>query len=361
MAWRVSPAAQATPEFQFRRNSLLVILACVMFTSVLTLGVSSEWMFSVQDRGALAFIALKNVALFVWLWRRPGALRLVGLTELLLEGAGGVLKLGHTLLVEQTASGLGGYAYWLVLNYFIAALVFPPRAALGVSLGWFAALLGLGAVYWLSPAIPADLRALWGNALLQLYLTHATFIAFLTLQGGLLRRYLQAIVEAERAARAALVDDLTGLPNRRQLDLWLQAQQARAEQTGDPWSVILFDLDHFKRVNDTFGHAAGDRVLRASAQAAGGVLEEGDRLGRWGGEEFLVIVPGQGHAGALRLAEQLQAAVAAQAHGEVGSVTVSCGVAQSLPGERYPELLERADAALYAAKRGGRALVTVAS
>ncbi|MBB5236087.1 GGDEF domain-containing protein [Deinococcus budaensis] len=361
MAWRVSPAAQATPEFQFRRHSLLVILACVMLASGLTLGVSSEWMFTARDQGVLGFIAVKNVALFVWLWRRPGALRLVGLTELLLEGTGGVLSLGETLLVERAASGLGGYAYWLVLNYFVAALVFSPRTALGVSLGWFAALLGLGGAYWLSAATPAALRAQWGNDLLQLYLTHATFIAFLTLQGGLLRRYLQAMVQAERAARAALVDDLTGLPNRRQLDLWLQAQQARAGQTGDLWSVILFDLDHFKRVNDTFGHAAGDRVLRAAAQAAGGVLEEGDRLGRWGGEEFLVIVPGQGRAGAERLARDLQAAVAAQPHGEVGQVTVSCGVAQSQPGERYPELLERADAALYTAKRAGRALVVVAS
>lgn len=352
--------AEETPEFQFRHRSLLVILGCVLGASIVTLCVSGAWLFTALDRLVLSFIVVKNAVLFVWLWRRPRALVRVGVLELLFEGVGGVGKLWLALMVEHTAYSLGGYSYWLTLNYFIAALVWRGRTALWVSLGWFAVLLTLGGLYWFSPGIPGGTKEQYGNTLLQLYLTHATLIAFLTLQGGLLRQYLLAILRAERHARLAHLDGLTGLANRRQLEEWLRLGRERAEGTGQEWSVILFDLDHFKRVNDTHGHAAGDEVLRATAAAVRGVLRNGEYLGRWGGEEFLVILPGVGQPAAARVASRLQAAVAAAPHGGVGPVTVSCGVAQGAPGESVPALLARADEALYAAKRGGRALVEVA-
>ncbi|MDL2345249.1 diguanylate cyclase [Deinococcus sp. MIMF12] len=358
MTWRAPGTLASSPEFRFRYGSLLVVLVGVMVTSVVTLLLSPGWNFSASDRLGLGLLALKNVALTAWLWRRPDHFARIGLIELVIEGAAGLVKLWSALLVDQTASGLGGYVYWLSLNYFVAALVLRPRAALTVSLGWFAALLGIGAVYWLAPGIPVERRVLWGNALLQLYLSHLTLIAFLTVQGQLLRRYLRAIVHAEREARFANVDGLTGLANRRQLDLWLgEAGRGGADR---PWSVILFDLDHFKAVNDAHGHLTGDRVLQAVAGAARSALGPGEQLGRWGGEEFLVVLPGRTQAQAADLAARLSEAVAAQeATGSV-RVTVSCGVAQARPGEVAGDVLARADAAMYRAKAEGRARVRLA-
>lgn len=358
MTWRAPGTLAGSPEFRFRYGSLLVVLVGVMVTSVVTLLLSPGWNFSVSDRLGLAGLALKNVALTVWLWRRPDHFARIGLIELVLEGTGGLVKLWSALLVEQTAYGLGGYVYWLALNYFVAALVLRPRAALVVSLGWFTALLGIGMAYWLAPGIPAGRRVLWANALLQLYLSHLTLIAFLTVQGRLLRRYLRAIVHAERQARFAHVDGLTGLANRRQLDAWL-AEVGRGGAEA-PWSVILFDLDHFKAINDAHGHVVGDRVLQAVAGAARKALGAGDRLGRWGGEEFLVVLPGRTQAQAADLAGRLSAAVAGQEVPEVGRVTVSCGVAQAWPGEAAGDVLRRADEAMYRAKDEGRARVRLA-
>ncbi|WP_158679798.1 GGDEF domain-containing protein [Deinococcus sp. NW-56] len=356
MTWRAPGSLASSPEFRFRYGSLLVVLVGVMVTSVVTLLLSPGWNFSVSDRLGLGGLALKNVALTVWLWRRPDHFTRIGLIELVLEGLGGLVKLWSALLVEQTAYGLGGYVYWLSLNYFVAALVLRPRAALTVSLGWFAALLGLGVAYGLTPGIPAERRVLWANALLQLYLSHLTLIAFLTVQGRLLRRYLGAIIRAERQARFAHVDGLTGLPNRRQLDAWLEG----AGRGTGAWSVILFDLDHFKAINDAHGHVVGDRVLQAVAGAARKALGPGEQLGRWGGEEFLVVLPGRTQAQAAELAARLSEAVAGQEVPGVGRVTVSCGLAQAWPGEAAQDVLRRADAAMYRAKDEGRARVRLA-
>ncbi|KEF34567.1 hypothetical protein RDMS_06580 [Deinococcus sp. RL] len=355
MAWRAPGTLAGRPEFRFRYGSLLVVLVGVMVTSVLTLLLSPGEGFAAVDRLGLGLLALKNVVLSVWLWRRPADFVRVGLLELALEAAAGLYKFWSALHGGSEVFGLGAYSYWLSLNYFVASLVLRPGAALAVSLGWFAALLTVGGLYWFSPETTPAQRAGSGNSLLQLYLSHLTLMAFLTLQGRLLRRYLRAIVRAEREARFARTDGLTDLANRRQLDAWL------AETGGFAvWSVILFDIDRFKEVNDRHGHAAGDRVLQAVAGAARSALGPGERLGRWGGEEFLVVLPGRTQAQAAQLAGQLSAAVAGLVLPEIGPVTVSCGVAQAQPGEAAGEVLARADAAMYRAKAEGRARVRLA-
>jgi diguanylate cyclase (GGDEF)-like protein len=152
----------------------------------------------------------------------------------------------------------------------------------------------------------------------------------------------------------ATVDPLTRAFNRRKLSEILADETSRARRYATPLSVILFDIDHFKRVNDTYGHDAGDVVLTEMARLVMGLLRENDRLARWGGEEFLVVAPGVGLEGAAELAERLRAAVAAQAFPGVPGVTASFGVAQYRPGEPPEPLVKRADAALYRAKEGGR-------
>ena len=158
-------------------------------------------------------------------------------------------------------------------------------------------------------------------------------------------------------ARLAREDALTGLPNRRAFDEALQREVARAERSAGRLSALALDVDHFKRVNDAHGHAAGDAVLAAVAARAASALRAGDLLARRGGEEVAALLPGADLAAAAEVAERIRAAVAGApipAGGRPLTVTVSLGCAALEPGESGTLLLARADARLYAAKAGGR-------
>lgn len=181
--------------------------------------------------------------------------------------------------------------------------------------------------------------------------------------GPFTARYLAAgdpaARELEALAGLARRDALTGLPNRRAFDEALARELARADRGGAPLAVVALDVDHFKRVNDAHGHAAGDAALRAVAERARGALRAGDLLARVGGEEFGALLPGAALADAREVAERIRAAVeAAPVPVTAASVplrlTVSLGCAARVSGEAAAALVGRADARLYDAKRGGR-------
>jgi diguanylate cyclase (GGDEF)-like protein len=156
--------------------------------------------------------------------------------------------------------------------------------------------------------------------------------------------------------RQALVDGLTGLANRRACSDALHAETARAERLETPLSVVLADLDGFKDVNDAHGHAVGDEVLRAFADVLRETLRESDVAGRWGGEEFLLLLPGADEEGAAHLAERVRVALADRSIRSAPDlrVTASFGVAE-FAGHPSPEqLVAAADGALYRAKRAGK-------
>jgi diguanylate cyclase (GGDEF)-like protein len=163
--------------------------------------------------------------------------------------------------------------------------------------------------------------------------------------------------------RQALVDGLTGLANRRHLDQELASNLARAERAGGSVSLILADLDDFKQVNDEHGHACGDTVLREFAALMNEVVREGDTAGRWGGEEFALLLPDTALDGAQRVAERLRQALEEQVilspEGEPLRVTVSLGVAAYPDLGGRAELVAAADEALYRAKRAGKNQVVV--
>jgi two-component system cell cycle response regulator len=160
--------------------------------------------------------------------------------------------------------------------------------------------------------------------------------------------------------RASRTDHLTGLHNRRHLDEQYQQLLSSARRHGVPLTVLIVDVDHFKRVNDTYGHPAGDAVLQEVASRIAASVRTEDVVGRWGGEEFLVLAPHSDLQGAAALAERLRAGVGAvpiTAAEAVLSVTVSVGGATACGAEsggRDDDLLRTADANLYAAKTGGR-------
>ncbi len=175
---------------------------------------------------------------------------------------------------------------------------------------------------------------------------------------------LQDEVDALRDRVSALeqlaaTDHLTGAWNRVHFDRLIDAELARSALEQQPLSLVLLDIDHFKRINDSFGHGVGDSVLRELVSLVVSRTRASDVLFRWGGEEFAVLAASAGYRGAERLAENLCRAVAGHRFETVGTVTVSLGVAERFGDESAEALFNRLDAALYAAKEGGRNRVVV--
>jgi len=215
--------------------------------------------------------------------------------------------------------------------------------------------------------VPLPIRApAWGMLLLERVGGEGFTTEELALAGEFIRLALVHVDQALTAIqlrRSAELDALTGTFNRRTIDQWLVRSFGEAERDGQPISVLFVDMDHFKAINDKFGHACGDHCLRSVAQALRAALGEGDLLGRYGGEEFIAVLPGRGGAAARQLGEQLRADVERLAldwEGQPLRLTVSVGVATRLHDERPAHTIDRADKALYAAKRGGRNCVHVA-
>lgn len=171
---------------------------------------------------------------------------------------------------------------------------------------------------------------------------------------GIVRNATERVQTEERLKQLATTDTLTGICNRRHFDETLASEIDRAARFSSPLSLILFDIDHFKRVNDTFGHQAGDRVLTQLAVTVGSTIRTVDLFARWGGEEFVVLLPGSDLNAGRLLAEKLRMALEKQPFSDVGQVTCSFGVAEYTPGDNMDALIKKVDRCLYHAKASGR-------
>ena len=169
----------------------------------------------------------------------------------------------------------------------------------------------------------------------------------------LTRPLLRAFRWTEEQASEARIDALTGLANRRALEEILAAEISRAQRFTHELAVVLLDLDRFKEINDSFGHAAGDAMLREVSRLLISLARQGDTVARWGGEEFVVVLPETDLAGAQQFAERLRRTIEAHAVGEM-KTSASCGVATMLHEDSVDELVGAADQALYQAKSNGR-------
>jgi diguanylate cyclase len=169
---------------------------------------------------------------------------------------------------------------------------------------------------------------------------------------------LQQSLEAIRAE--SLTDPLTGLGNRKYFDRSIEMAVQNAIANGEPLSLLMFDIDHFKSFNDSYGHLTGDQVLRLVGMSLKQTIKGQDITARYGGEEFAVVLPNTALRQALTVADHIRRAVMAKelkkkSTGEIlGRVTISVGVSMLKPGDDTDALIERADACLYAAKRNGR-------
>lgn len=243
--------------------------------------------------------------------------------------------------------------FWMPLCYSSVFVFFSLRIALTASALTFTVLIGPIIAAYALGSVPA-----WGPnfpvMVVNLALAQLTYVAML-FAIALMRTDFARTTERAKAMQAlAVTDALTGLPNRRALTELLTAQMALSYRGEQTLSVVLIDVDHFKQVNDRHGHAVGDAVLVQLGEVLQSQVRVSDRVGRWGGEEFLVVAPATTLWAAADVAERIRQSVAEWPFAHQQEVTISLGVTQVLPGDGLDTLLQRADRALYRAKQRGR-------
>jgi diguanylate cyclase len=164
-------------------------------------------------------------------------------------------------------------------------------------------------------------------------------------------------VELKVIHTQAMQDTLTGLPNRNAYNQRVKDEIARYKRYGTPLTMVIWDIDHFKKINDTFGHKSGDKVLALTANQLQESTRDTDFIARFGGEEFVMLLPNTDVTLALNLVEDLRVLIAAtgfNANGKAVPITISCGLTQFLADDTEDSFFERADKALYEAKNTGR-------
>ena len=252
----------------------------------------------------------------------------------------------------------------LSLIYLVSFLFGVFRLSTSQLLGLTAFVsLSYAGILALQPYPPAEQDRLNQDILRWIVLT--TVLMFFSIMGGyvssLRKKLAQAHVGLEKALlrieNMAARDELTGVLNRRSLVTVMGQQKGRADRYGAGFSLLMVDIDHFKQINDTYGHAAGDTVLTRFAKAAAASMRLSDTFGRYGGEEFVAVLDQTNLEGACVVGERMCAMARRLQYEEVAvtlRVTVSLGIAQYRPPEDWHALIERADRALYRAKAGGR-------
>ncbi|MFG1300377.1 sensor domain-containing diguanylate cyclase [Xanthobacter sp. V3C-3] len=280
---------------------------------------------------------------------------------------------GMVILREPSTDGHGNTGIRIDTSPSVIEMVSGPASSLvtrspldGIErlyvsrrIGAFPLVMTVG---WSLPSLFAEWRQ---RAIITATLTLCVCL-LLALTVGALRRALDRSRDMEQQLESmATTDQLTGLPNRRAIDAQLASELRRARRDAMPLALLMVDIDHFKRVNDTYGHAAGDVALRAVAGRIADMLHRaGDFAGRFGGEEFVVLLPATTLEGARITAERIRADIE-RAMIDTGEakirLTASVGVAVSVATDTPTDLLSRADSALYAAKGTGRNRVSVES
>ncbi len=257
--------------------------------------------------------------------------------------------------IEQQLMVLVGGHFWAVGLLIAGAFVMLDRRR-GVIAGL--AILGISILLTVTGVLREYMAATPPAAETLMYLVRVhvflgLLLALLAGVAGMRDQLQRALLRAEILHDWATTDPLTGLANRRAAEAGLEREIAYARRYGQPMSVIIADLDHFKDVNDTHGHAHGDRVLREVTARLQARVRDSDLTARWGGEELLVIAPGIDLQEATALAERCRRALAEEPVAGLG-ITATLGVAEFTPEDDRESLLARADRQLYAGKAAGR-------
>lgn len=282
---------------------------------------------------------------------------------------------GNTQLLAITAGANSAVALLLVYLLLTGHMVLTSLglvAATGLGMLWSTWTQGMGGATWAYPLVVAiyllfrPRGAITTNAVLLLGIFPG---AILSLDPGLASRFLMTVTMVSafsgvfalavergyrRADRLAQTDPLTATLNRRLLPDTLAAALERRGQRGETSTLIVLDVDHFKSINDAHGHARGDDILVRLGELLRGSVRDEDRIFRYGGEEFVILLPGEPTAAAVGLAERLRRDVARYGEESGFGITISLGIAELQDGDTVDGWLDRADQALLVAKRQGR-------
>jgi diguanylate cyclase (GGDEF)-like protein len=290
----------------------------------------------------------------VYLWARRGKIEWAWISTVL-------EVLGHAVLAVSVIGWDSGFHYYILLVIPVAVFSSVRPMALRGVIVLVAMVSYLAMDIILRHRVPP--YVLPGSAMDGLHYFNVLGVMVILL--FLASYYYHLINNAEATLRAmASTDPLTQLLNRRAMGEAVQREHSRTNRGDHPLSFMLCDLDHFKAINDRYGHEAGDAVLRAVSGVLAQGVRECDYLARWGGEEFLAALPDTDMAHARMAAERLRAAVEAldiDYQGEHPSIQVTIGVSTMQAGESPAQAISRADDALYEGKRVGRNRVVVAS
>ena len=242
--------------------------------------------------------------------------------------------------------GLGTFIVWMPLIIMYTFMILKKGHALWASITLLVVSIIPGLYYY------NELGFIFRDSLIQLYISNAIYIVILFFS----YRLFQVHVDIQAMRRQLYLDPLTQVGNRRQINIWLEDSITKVEEKKG-LSLLFFDIDRFKRVNDRFGHKVGDDVLMELIQVVQGKIGIGPCFGRWGGEEFIIIMQVR-ECEAYEIAEKLRKAIEDHNFGKAGSVTASFGVTGYKVGDTVETFLERGDERLYASKDDGRNLVT---
>lgn len=357
-----SPGAVVLSEAsQFEESRRRVYLGATLLGAVVLVTV---WALQMRQPDPELFVVFGHppllvMCLWVTVWllqRRPliVAERVVFITNALAVLA----QLSLALPLQRAAAlDLSSSAYWMLVAVSILSfLMFSNRQALLLTGGFYSLAV-------LLPWLALGTRGQGPGAhpeLVRVQLTCGAILMLLSSLAWYRERYTFEHGERLGLEILANTDPLTGLPNRRAVYSVIE-EVLEAARRGAPGSLILLDLDHFKAINDVHGHNVGDEVLIGTARLIGAALQGTGHLGRWGGEEFLIALPGVPLARAGQVAEELRAQLGAHTFPGVGHVTASFGVTSCAAGDTLHGCTARADAALYSAKAAGRNRVASSS
>lgn len=343
-----------------KRQTYLVALPVTLLMVLLTLALSIRSTPDPFNQVALPLLAFALLGLSAALYLRLVPLRWIEHGFYLVAALSFLAKLGSLALGSPlgTPDAQTAQVYiWAPFIYLLSSLIYTVRQALKRSL----VIYGLSLAVALYAVMSGGFQSLGNFArLVEFYLASGLWVAMLYLLGALRTRLAHLTTRLGEMELMAHRDALTGVGNRRHMEVRLTQQLEQFQRYGMAWAVILLDIDDFKRVNDLHGHKLGDYVLRQIAQLLQYELRDTDHLARWGGEEFLIVTSQTDLFHAQALAERIRSLIGQSPFDEIGSVTASFGVAAYRDGEGILTLMQRADEALYQAKHAGKNRVEVA-
>ncbi len=328
---------------------------------VMWFGMSWDWIDAGNFLAWCSFVALGLAAIYVAM-RKGWSERFGDPALTAAQMVFGVVTVDWGFLIIGPLRNLALFPLLLIVTF--GAFSLGPRRIIWIAAFTIASLIGCalalhagrtgGGVWSLDDA---ELRFDLANVLMVMIMLPALSLVAARLSSLRSRLSAQRAVLTELLGKVQLLathDDLTGLANRRHVLERLMQEDARSSRTGLPFCIAIIDLDHFKQINDAYGHAVGDEVLKAFAAEAAAMLRASDVMARWGGEEFLLLLPDtqgrQAQASVMRLLERVRALP--QRSGQ--PLSFSAGVTEHRSGEPVADTVARADREMYVAKRAGR-------